>query len=84
MLSRVVARLAAAGLLERAADPDDRRAVVVHATEAGIALRDESRRARTDVLAQALDALTPAEARALEDALPVLERLASSMSERRR
>ncbi len=84
MLSRVVARLAELGLIERAPHPDDRRAVLVRATPAGIAMRDETRRARTDVLAHELDRLSPREAAALEEALPVLERLAASLKERRR
>jgi DNA-binding MarR family transcriptional regulator len=84
MLSRVVARLADEGLLERTAHPEDRRAAVVEATDAGIALRDASRRARTDVLAQELERLSPEEARALQDALPILEGLAESLRGRRR
>jgi DNA-binding MarR family transcriptional regulator len=83
MLSRVVAGLAERGLLDRAPDPDDRRAVVVAATDAGLRLRDESRRARTAVLAEVLEGLQPAEERALEQALPVLERLAAALKEPR-
>jgi DNA-binding MarR family transcriptional regulator len=83
MLSRVVAGLVERGLLARAPHPDDRRAVVVTTTEAGLALRDESRRARTDALAHALEQLEPDEAKALEAALPVLERLAADLKERR-
>jgi DNA-binding MarR family transcriptional regulator len=75
MLSRVVAGLADRGLVERAQHPDDGRAVLVRATEAGRALREETRRARTDVLAHELERLSPEEAAALADALPVLERL---------
>ena len=79
MLSRVIARLADKGLLERAQHPDDGRAVIVRATEAGSALREETRRARTDVLAHEVERLTAEEAEALENALPVLERLVGRM-----
>jgi DNA-binding MarR family transcriptional regulator len=83
MLSRVVAGLAKQGLLERVQHPEDGRAVVVRATAAGIALRDEMRQARTDVLAHELERLSPEEAAALDAALPVLERLANRLKERR-
>jgi DNA-binding MarR family transcriptional regulator len=83
MLSRVVARLAELGLLERAQHPDDGRAVVVRITDAGAELRAESHRARTDALQHELDGLTAAERGALEEALPVLEKLAASLKERR-
>jgi DNA-binding MarR family transcriptional regulator len=83
MLSRVVARLADQGLLERSQHPDDGRAVVVRATDAAIALRDDIRQARTDVLAHELERLSNEEAAALDAALPVLERLASRLKERR-
>ena len=82
MLSRVVARLADLGLLERAPHPDDRRAVVVHVTEAGTAMREESHRARTDALQHEIARLSAGEREALERALPVLERLAASMKGR--
>jgi len=82
MLSRIVARLVERGLLERAQDPDDRRAAVVRATEAGVALRDETRRARTDALAREIEALDPADAEALRAALDVLEGLAERLKRR--
>jgi DNA-binding MarR family transcriptional regulator len=83
MLSRVVARLAEHGLVERTQHPDDGRAVVVRPTAAGVALRETTLRARTDVLAHELERLTPEETAALEAALPVLEQLAGRLRERR-
>ena len=83
MLSRLVARLAERGLLERMQHPEDGRAVVVRATDAGVELRDEVRRARTDVLAHELERLSPEEAAAVQAALPVLERLAARLKDRR-
>jgi len=79
MLSRVIAGLAEQGLVERAQHPDDGRAVVVRATEAGAELREQTRRARDDVLAHELERLEPDEAEALGAALPVLERLVARM-----
>jgi DNA-binding MarR family transcriptional regulator len=81
MLSRVVARLADADLLERTPHRDDRRAIVVTATEAGTVLREETRQARTDILARELDGLSAEEIAVLEAALPVLERLAGRLKE---
>jgi DNA-binding MarR family transcriptional regulator len=81
MLSRVVARLADGGLLERTPHPDDGRVVVVAATEAGTSLRTETVQARNDVLAHELDGLSREEAAALETALPVIEKLAARLKE---
>jgi DNA-binding MarR family transcriptional regulator len=82
MLSRVVARLADGGLLERTPHPEDGRAVVVAATEAGTKLRQDTLQARTDVLAHELDGLSAEDAAALEAALPVIEKLAARLKEK--
>jgi DNA-binding MarR family transcriptional regulator len=76
MLSRVTADLVEAGLLERASDEGDRRAAWVKATAAGKRLNERIRRERTDALKLALGALTDAELRRIEKALPALEQLA--------
>jgi DNA-binding MarR family transcriptional regulator len=81
MLSRVVARLADGGLLERTPHPEDGRAVVVAATEAGTKLRQDTLQARTDVLAHELDGLSAEDAAALEAALPVIEKLAARLKD---
>ncbi|MEA2178685.1 MAG: hypothetical protein QOG77_1982 [Solirubrobacteraceae bacterium] len=83
MLSRVVAGLVERGLLERVQDPADRRAVIVQATDTAAKLRKQVLRARTDVLAGRLERLSPEEARALEQALPILERLVDEMQDGR-
>jgi DNA-binding MarR family transcriptional regulator len=75
MLSRIVGDLVLGGLIERVGDPQDRRAALVRATRDGRKLVERMRRERTDVLSVALDALSPGERRALERALPALERL---------
>jgi DNA-binding MarR family transcriptional regulator len=81
MLSRVVARLAEGGLLERTPHPEDGRAVVVGATAAGTKLRQDTLQARTDVLAHELDGLSVEDAAALEAALPVIEKLAARLKD---
>jgi DNA-binding MarR family transcriptional regulator len=83
MLSRVVGGLADRGLLERLPDPADRRAVIVAATEKAARLREDVLQARTDALAAHLDRLGAEERRALDEALPVLERLIEDMQRER-
>jgi DNA-binding MarR family transcriptional regulator len=83
MLSRVVADFAASGLVTRVGDPADRRAALVQATAAGLELRERMRGERTDALEVALASLDDDDRRALERALPVLERLAHGLKGRR-
>lgn len=79
MLSRVVAELADAGLIDRITDPADKRAALVTASKKGRKLLERMRRERTDVLSVALDALTEQERRTLHRALPALEKLAETL-----
>jgi DNA-binding MarR family transcriptional regulator len=79
MLSRIVADLGVGGLIERVGDPQDRRAALVRVTREGRKLVERMRRERTDVLSVALDGLSSNERRALERALPALERLAEEL-----
>jgi DNA-binding MarR family transcriptional regulator len=79
MLSRIVGDLGLAGLIERVGDPQDRRAALVMVTREGRKLVERMRRERTDVLSVALDGLSQSERRALERALPALERLAEEL-----
>jgi DNA-binding MarR family transcriptional regulator len=83
MLSRVVGQLVEQGLVERVEDPGDRRAALVVATAEGRKLRDRMRRERSDAVRVALDELSGTERAALARALPVLERLADELQERR-
>ncbi|MEA2197643.1 MAG: hypothetical protein QOJ25_1694 [Solirubrobacteraceae bacterium] len=83
MLSRVIADFAESGLVTRACDPGDRRAALVEATTAGRKLCDRMLGERTDVLEVALAALDDTDRRAVEQALPVLERLAHVLKDRR-
>ncbi len=79
MLSRIVGHLTDAGLLERVADPTDRRAALVNATAAGRALADRIRRERTDALNLALAPLSDEHQKLLGHALPALEALAAEL-----
>jgi DNA-binding MarR family transcriptional regulator len=79
MLSRVTADLVEAGLLERSSDEGDRRAAWVKATAAGKRLNERIRRERTDALKLALGALTDADLKLIENALPALEQLADQI-----
>lgn len=83
MLSRVIADLGDAGLLERTNDDGDRRAAWVQATDAGIQLARRMRRERTDAVNAALEELSSADRRQLEKALPALEALAEQLRDDR-
>ncbi|MEE4545036.1 MarR family transcriptional regulator [Streptomyces sp. V4-01] len=69
------------GLIERRADPDDGRRVVLTVTGAGRQALEDKRNARTELLARALTggAFTPAELARLADAAALLERLARNV-----
>lgn len=82
MLSRAVGNLEAAGLLTRRRDARDARAVWAVATDDGQRVQREIRAERSRALADHLDALTPSQRDALEGALPALEALVGSLSER--
>jgi len=83
MLSRIIAGLADAGLVERRPDPRDRRAALVASTAAGRRLRERVRSERNDALHGALAALSDAERDLVTAALPVLEGLAQRLGDRR-
>lgn len=78
-LSRAIAQLLEAGLVERSADQGDRRAAWVKPTSAGKRLAERIRRERTDALNLALEALDPAERERIFGALGSLERLAEQL-----
>jgi DNA-binding MarR family transcriptional regulator len=83
MLSRVVAELVEAGLLERSSDSGDRRAAWVQPTADGRRLAERMRRERTDALNVALSALSAEDQRAVEAALSALETLAEQLKDGR-
>jgi DNA-binding MarR family transcriptional regulator len=78
-LSRTVAHLLDAGLIERAADEGDRRAAWVKPTPAGKRLAERIRRERTDALKLALGDLEPQERDQILGALDALEHLAEQL-----
>jgi DNA-binding MarR family transcriptional regulator len=80
-LSRAVAQLVDAGLVERSADEGDRRAAWVKPTAAGKRLAERIRRERTDALNIALEELTDQERERIVAALESLERLAEHLHE---
>ncbi|MDH2904414.1 MAG: MarR family transcriptional regulator [Actinomycetota bacterium] len=73
MLSRIVAKLEAAGTVTRTCDPKDARVIHLTATPKGVALREKIRSERTDALLFALSRLSKEEKQALSAAAPVLE-----------
>jgi DNA-binding MarR family transcriptional regulator len=81
MLSRVVGKLDALGLLERAADEDDQRAVVVRATAAGRETNERIRARRTGELLDVIAHLPAATSATLLAALPAFEELTDAIRE---
>ncbi len=79
MLSRLVGKLEAAGLLRRTPGDSDRRAVVVEITGDGARLHTRLRRQRTRLFADRLAALEPDLVESLVGAIPALEALADAM-----
>jgi DNA-binding MarR family transcriptional regulator len=73
--TRVVARLAGEGLVERTPDPQDGRCALVSATSAGVALLAEQRTRKTAFLAERLERLDAEDRAALERAAGILERM---------
>jgi DNA-binding MarR family transcriptional regulator len=73
--TRLVARLEELGVLQRAADPLDRRSSLLSVTPDGRALLDELRGRKTAYLAHRLEGLDPEEHATLDRAAAILERL---------
>ena len=73
--TRIVAKLADAGLVDRAGDPNDGRVSLVSITPDGAAVLAEMRMRKNAYLASRLSELEPNEIAALERAADVLERL---------
>ncbi len=84
MLSRVISDLVQDGLVQRTSDEGDRRSAWAEATRAGIALAQQMRRERTDAVNQALERLSGADRRRIEQAVTALEHLADELGEVRR
>jgi DNA-binding MarR family transcriptional regulator len=74
-MSRIVAGLLRAKLVRRETDPQDRRALVIQATEKGVRLMQEARRRRVESLAATLRKLPQAEVTRLRLAAEAIELL---------
>ena len=75
-MSRIVAALEPAGLVERSPHPTDGRQVLISATPVGRRLLDEGRSRRTASLAQRLATIPETDVAMLERAAALIERLA--------
>lgn len=82
-ITKVVARLEAAGLVERQRDPADRRVHRVVLSDAGRRQLETDRKRRRAWLATHISRLPAGDAEALADALDALERLTAAKVERR-
>lgn len=74
-MSKVVASLIAAGLVQRQVSASDKRKVVLRATPSGAQVLQAGRKRRIGALAAALQGLSPAELRDLRGAVDLLERI---------
>ena len=77
-MTRIIARLEDHGYVSRTPDPEDRRQVLVTATDAGRSLLAEDRRRKDAWLAQRLRTLDASDRAVLVSALPLLEKLSRS------
>ncbi len=83
MVSRIVAKLEADGLVERSAGEADARVVRVSPTARGRRLVQTMRDERTDALARAFETLSATQQRRLIEALPALEAVVETLREGR-
>jgi len=74
-MTQLVTRMERAGLVQRNASSDDRRAVLVEATHTGLDLLMRRRAERAEALQNMLDGLDPQDQAAIAAALPALTRL---------
>jgi DNA-binding MarR family transcriptional regulator len=74
-ITRILGRLEDAGLVERTADPTDRRSSLIACSAAGHALMREQRTRKDVYLARRLRALTAEERATLDRAASILERV---------
>lgn len=79
-MTQLITRMEREGLVRRTANSDDRRAVLVEATDAGLDLLERRRAERTEALQHLLDRLDPQDRAAIAAALPALARLIESQT----
>ena len=80
-ITKIVTRLEGQGLIERLADPTDRRVSLVAVSKNGAALLEQVRSSRTAYLHRKLRELGDEDLSSLLAALPVLEALATEHTE---
>jgi DNA-binding MarR family transcriptional regulator len=78
-MTKIVSGLEAAGLVRRAADPDDARAIRVVPSARGRRLLVEGRRRRVRRLASGMETLLPDELDVLAHAAALMERVAGRL-----
>jgi DNA-binding MarR family transcriptional regulator len=79
MLSRMVSRLQAMGLIERIPDPADLRSAFVTGTAAGKQIDQQIKAQRAAAVSRCVDLLSAERVTTLTKALPALEELAETM-----
>ncbi|GII85699.1 MarR family transcriptional regulator [Sphaerisporangium siamense] len=82
-MTQLVSRLQESGLVARAGDPEDRRVVQVHITDAGRAALAERRGTRAGMLAELMDRLGEDDRASLLAAVPAIDRLTRLVPEDR-
>lgn len=75
MLSRVIGKLDAMGLIRRIPDRNDRRAAMIEPTAAGRRVKERLQQQRTAALAKRVDSLSPGQQQTILAALPAIEAL---------
>lgn len=74
-MTKIVAALVDAGLVERETDPDDRRVAWLRSTPEGVKLLQRSRKRKEAYLAKRMRALEPRQLAVLEEAAEILEQI---------
>jgi DNA-binding MarR family transcriptional regulator len=82
MLSRIIAKLEASGMVTRTCDPKDARVIHLAATPEGLALRETIRSERNNALLFALGCLSKEDKNALSAATPALEKIVATLRDR--
>jgi DNA-binding MarR family transcriptional regulator len=73
-MSRIVDALESEGLVRRTVNEQDRRAVVLEATEKGTAILGQGRKRRVKFLARHLSSLSTEERKKIEDAIKAIQK----------
>jgi DNA-binding MarR family transcriptional regulator len=79
-MSRIVDALESAGLIRRTVNQQDRRAVVLEATEKGTAILWQGRKRRVKFLARHLSRLSEQERRQISDAIKAIQKAMTTHS----